>query len=117
MRRRSACSWGPLGKARRVEASLGPAGPGRQGGVRVCDGGVRTRAATSARRLPGVDEAVAARRLRGDGGGGERRGDERPRLRRVDDVVDLEQLRGVERPGVLLRGGGDVAHALLTLAL
>src|SRR3954447_10674980 len=99
MRRRSACSWGPLGKARRVEASLGPAGPGRQGGVRVCDGGGSTPAAPPARRLPGVDEAMAARRRRGDGGGGgERRGDERPRLRRVDDVVDLEQLRGVERP-------------------
>ena len=50
-------------------------------------------------------------------GGGERRGDERARLGGIDDVVDLEQLGGVDRLGVLLRGRGDLPHALLALLI
>ena len=49
----------------------------------------------------------AAVRVRG--GRVQRRGDQAARLGRVDDVVDLEELGGVERLGVLLRGGGDLA--------
>ena len=45
--------------------------------------------------LPGVDESAARRRWFGRPGGDERRGDEVPRLGRVDDVVELEQGRGV----------------------
>ena len=50
-------------------------------------------------------------------GGGERRGDQRASLGRVDDVVELEQRRGVERPRVLLGHRGQVADALLALGL
>jgi len=38
-------------------------------------------------------------------------------VRGVDDVVDLEDLSGVERLGVLLRGSGQLAHAPLAFAL
>src|SRR3954451_22592451 len=68
-------------------------------------------------RLPGVDEAMPARpfgRLRR---GGERGGDQPARLGRVDHVVELEQRRGVEGLGVLLRRRGHLAYALLALLL
>jgi hypothetical protein len=47
----------------------------------------------------------------------ERRRDQRPGLRGIDHVVELEQRRRVQRPGVLLGQRGEVADAPLALAL
>ena len=64
---------------------------------------------TRCRRTGGGGAARVRRRRR------QRRGDQCPRLGRVDDVVDLEHLSGVERLGILLRGGGGLPDPLLAL--
>src|SRR6266511_5240051 len=66
--------------------------------------------------LPRVDETAVPRpRRTGRGGRGERRADRASRLGGVDDVVELEQGRGVERLGVVVCGGGKRLNSRLAL--
>ncbi len=67
--------------------------------------------------LPSVDETAASSRLSRPCRSGERRGDQRPRLCRIDDIIDLEQGGGIQGLCVSLCGIGEVANPLLTLLL
>src|SRR5215211_6039839 len=105
MSKRSRAS-APLGAAAITNAASAAAAPSN----RIAPDDAST---AGAARLPGVDEAVAVRRLLRQRRRGQRRRDPTARLGGVDDVVDLEQLRRVQRLGVLLRGRRHLADALL----
>ena len=75
-------------------------------------------------RAPSGRSLVAATRSRpcGRSGGavagrGEGAGDRRPGISRIDDVVDFEDLSGIERLGVLVHLRGEFADALLAFTL
>src|SRR3954453_8129041 len=66
------------------------------------------------RDLPRVHETVPVWRYDVLGRSGKSCSDERARFGWIDHVVQLEELRGVDRLRVLLRGRGHLAYALLT---